>query len=42
MNWFSWRDVPTNQSSCRVCPWTGLLKKRGGEKPAFRRFKKLT
>jgi hypothetical protein len=42
VNWFSWRDVPKNLSSCAACPYTGLLKKDLDEKPAFRAFQKFT
>lgn len=38
VNWFSWRDVPPNQSSCRSCHGTGLLSRGGRPKPAWRSF----
>src|SRR4051794_22582326 len=38
VNWFSWRDVPKNQSSCRSCFSTGLISQGGTPKPAWRNF----
>jgi Glycosyl hydrolase catalytic core len=38
VNWFSWRDVPRNQSSCRSCFSTGLIAQGGQPKPAWRSF----
>ena len=43
LNWFSWRDIPGNtQGVCSFCPTTGLFKKSGAPKPAWRAFRKFT
>ncbi len=39
VNWFSWRDVPAVQSSCRSCPFTGLVRVGGTPKPALASFR---
>ncbi len=42
VNWYSWRDLPEDQAICPACPWTGLLKIGGQQKPAFNAFKSFT
>jgi hypothetical protein len=43
INWFSWRDVPTEASSCLWCAESGLFTREGFQaKPAWRVFRRFS
>ena len=41
VNWFSWRDSSASDRSCAFCARSGLLRRDGSPKPAWRAFRRL-